>query len=60
MDKLAVSPEIDAQKRAVLIDRNSLIHSDVLFSQGKKIIIQHQGEHYHLRLTRNDKLILTK
>ena len=60
MDKLAVSPEIDSQKRAVLIDRNSLIHSDALFSRGKEIIIQHQGEHYHLRLTRNDKLILTK
>lgn len=60
MDKLAVSPEINSQKQVVLMDRNSRIHSDVLFSQGNEIIIQHQGEHYRLRLTRNDKLILTK
>jgi hemin uptake protein HemP len=60
MDKPAVSPEINLQKQAVLMDKNSRIHSDVLFSQGNEIIIQHQGEHYRLRLTRNDKLILTK
>jgi hemin uptake protein HemP len=59
MDKVAYT-EINSQKQAILMDRNSLIHSDALFSQGNEIIIQHQGEHYRLRLTRNDKLILTK
>lgn len=24
------------------------------------VVIEHKGEHYQLRLTRNDKLILTK
>jgi hemin uptake protein HemP len=60
MDKLAVSPEINSRKQVTLMDRDSRIHSDVLFSQGNEIIIQHQGEHYRLRRTRNDKLILTK
>ncbi|NUO73008.1 MAG: hemin uptake protein HemP [Frateuria sp.] len=26
----------------------------------RELVIQHQGGEYHLRLTRNDKLILTK
>ncbi|SFU45655.1 Hemin uptake protein HemP [Nitrosomonas eutropha] len=37
-----------------------LISSKVLFGIGNEILIQHRGEQYHLRLTRNDKLILTK
>ena len=27
---------------------------------GRELVIQHEGSEYHLRLTRNDKLILTK
>ncbi|ABI58984.1 MULTISPECIES: hemin uptake protein HemP [Nitrosomonas] len=37
-----------------------LISSKTLFGIGNEILIQHRGEQYHLRLTRNDKLILTK
>lgn len=37
-----------------------LISSENLFGTGKEVLIQHRGEQYHLRLTRNDKLILTK
>ncbi len=37
-----------------------LISSESLFGMGKEVLIQHRGEQYHLRLTRNDKLILTK
>jgi len=37
-----------------------LISSENLFEAGKEVLIQHRGEQYHLRLTRNDKLILTK
>lgn len=36
------------------------IDSAELFSQGREVMIRHQGEHYRLRLTRNQKLILTK
>lgn len=37
-----------------------LVSSENLFGTGKEVLIQHRGEQYHLRLTRNDKLILTK
>lgn len=61
MDKLGPSPEVSSGKRqAVVMDRSRRIYSDTLFSQGNEIVIQHQGEHYRLRRTRNDKLILTK
>jgi hemin uptake protein HemP len=46
--------------RSAGTDRGRCIRSDALFSQGNEIVIQHQGEHYRLRLTRNNKLILTK
>ena len=31
-----------------------------LFGGAKEIVIRHQGDDYRLRITRNDKLILTK
>lgn len=31
-----------------------------LFRNGRELVIQHRGEEYRLRLTRNDKLILNK
>lgn len=61
MDKLAAALEIDLEKyRSVGMDGGRCIRSDTLFSQGNEIVIQHQGEHYRLRLTRNNKIILTK
>lgn len=36
------------------------LHSHHLFSQSREVRIQHEGEEYRLRLTRNNKLILTK
>ncbi len=36
------------------------ISSQMLLDGGRELVIQHQGGEYHLRLTRNDKLILTK
>lgn len=36
------------------------ITSELLLKGGRELVIQHQGNEYHLRLTRNDKLILTK
>lgn len=36
------------------------ISSQRLLDGGRELVIQHQGGEYHLRLTRNDKLILTK
>ena len=35
------------------------VASATLFGTGRELIIQHHGREYRLRLTRNDKLILT-
>jgi hemin uptake protein HemP len=36
------------------------ISSQSLLDGAPELVILHQGSEYHLRLTRNDKLILTK
>lgn len=36
------------------------IDSQRLLSGGRELVIEHAGQEYRLRLTRNDKLILTK
>jgi len=36
------------------------VSSHALLKGERELVIQHQGNEYHLRLTRNDKLILTK
>lgn len=36
------------------------IESHCLLSGGRELVIEHAGQEYRLRLTRNDKLILTK
>lgn len=37
-----------------------VLYSSHLFAVSKEIIIEHQGQSYRLRLTRNNRLILTK
>lgn len=36
------------------------LKSSELFRESNELIIEHQGQEYRLRLTRNDKLILNK
>ncbi len=36
------------------------ISSESLMANSNEVLIRHQGAHYHLKLTRNNKLILTK
>lgn len=36
------------------------ISAEQLFRGTREIVIRHQGDDYRLRITRNDKLILTK
>lgn len=36
------------------------ISSDSLFDNNKELIIKHSGKKYRLRITKQDKLILTK
>lgn len=58
------SSTISARKsnlqNAAMPDENSPIYSHLLFAHGDVVLIQHQGEQYYLRRTRNGKLILTK
>jgi hemin uptake protein HemP len=61
-------PSIDAHRRspvvplraAVPADAVRAISSQALLDGARELVIRHQGGEYHLRLTRNDKLILTK
>ena len=55
-------PMLHLLNRANLIQQSSLptLHSNHLFALTKEIRIQHDGEEYRLRLTRNNRLILTK
>jgi len=46
----AVTPEPGARR----------ISSQNLLAGERELVITHHGSEYHLRLTRNDKLILTK
>ncbi len=36
------------------------VASELLFQGARELLIEHQGETYRLRITRNEKLILTK
>ncbi|MDE2249365.1 MAG: hemin uptake protein HemP [Pseudomonadota bacterium] len=36
------------------------VSSQLLLDGARELVIQHRGGEYHLRLTRNDKLILTR
>lgn len=37
-----------------------VLDTEVLFGDGREVILVHKGEQYRLRVTQNGKLILTK
>lgn len=51
-----------AVAHAVASARSALKRTDSqrLLGGGRELVIEHAGQEYRLRLTRNDKLILTK
>lgn len=51
------SPVVDHRVRSFAPQR---IASGKLLGGGNELVIEHAGQEYRLRLTRNDKLILTK
>jgi hemin uptake protein HemP len=55
---LSRSVRLASSTSAVAATRH--ISSQSLLDGARELVIQHQGSEYHLRLTRNDKLILTK
>ena len=36
------------------------VESTMLFERGREVVIVHHGQEYRLRITKSDKLILTK
>jgi len=36
------------------------VESTTLFERGREVVIVHHGQEYRLRITKSDKLILTK
>jgi hemin uptake protein HemP len=53
-------PALRPLQRPAVAEVPRHITSQSLLEGGREVVIQHQGGEYHLRLTRNDKLILTK
>jgi hemin uptake protein HemP len=52
------TPVADHRPRSSLAPQR--IASGTLLGGGNELVIEHAGQEYRLRLTRNDKLILTK
>lgn len=52
----------ESRRRPLLMTTSAVrrVNSLALLDGARELVIQHQGNEYHLRLTRNDKLILTK
>ncbi|WP_235205349.1 hemin uptake protein HemP [Oleiagrimonas soli] len=46
--------------RAVKTSAVQRVASGRLLDGARELVIEHHGSEYHLRVTRNDKLILTK
>lgn len=51
---------VNEPRSFIVREPNKPINSDSLFIASNEVIIQHHGEQYRLRQTRNGKLILTK
>jgi hemin uptake protein HemP len=50
-------PESNIKSNAVMPLR---LKSQEIFKQQNNVVIEHEGEEYHLKLTKQNKLILTK
>lgn len=58
--KLDTIPDKTIDAVAKHLTLSNTVSAEVLFGGAKEIAIRHQGHTYRLRITRNDKLILTK
>ena len=54
MSERATDATVEPRERASAVD------SAALFAGSREIVIRHAGSEYRLRITRTDKLILTK
>ncbi len=58
-EKPNTAPTLQSPER-VKVPTQLRLHSAELFSTAREVVIEHAGEEYRLRLTRQGKLILTK
>lgn len=56
----ALSPSLGLGRSQPQQTTKPRLRSEDLFRNGAELIIEHRGEEYRLKLTRNDKLILNK
>ena len=49
-----------AQDQTTIDSKQVDFSTKTMFMERKTLVIEHHGETYYLRITRNDKLILTK
>lgn len=59
-DAIPNNPLAAGSPRAEIKTPAHPVSTELLFRGAKEIVIRHQGDDYRLRITRNDKLILTK
>jgi hemin uptake protein HemP len=52
--------QTEGQKVRSVAITDQRITSEALFNKVRELVIQHEGEDYRLRITANNKLILTK
>jgi hemin uptake protein HemP len=56
----ATNPGLSAIETGTRNPPQGIVPASMLFNGNQEILINHNGEHYRLRITKNDKLILTK
>lgn len=57
---IAMVTDADGQSNPIKITSIKKLNSEKLFGDSNEVMIQHQNETYVLRLTKQNKLILTK
>lgn len=60
MTRLPATPALPATTVPGRAAAGPLIPSTRLFAGARTVLIEHAGQHYQLRITRENKLILTK
>lgn len=57
---IAIVTDTARTQDEIKISRIKRLHSDKLFTNVKEVMIDHENETYFLRITKQNKLILTK
>lgn len=55
-----LTPSFSPSRLPGKIESSNIVQANQLFQGTQEVLIDHNGETYRLRITKNDKLILTK